>query len=861
MNAIYFRATVLLLVLASYHSLYPQSATLTGPPIPIEPYLFGYNVNTFNGGPNWDNPTFGHTVSRLKPGNLRYPGGTIANYWDWRTGTIIATINSGRIRYRGDEFSYTPEEFLQGLPEGAEVIYCINMARPTPATGIDWDSSYEVLASQETLDAKIADILEGIQAWFDAGYDLKYVELGNEFYNGAAGGVKGQGAIYSGDPSLYVNHANQIAEAIHSRYPDIELAAIGESSREDAAVKPWTQTVYDAIADGAFNHVDAITFHWYTGPGVIQLENAEDAMNSLNTTFQKAQSIGNGDYANTPEALDIWVTEYNTFSQPRESSNPENPGNGGSIQGSWINGMFAVNLSVLYTMLGEQVSALNCHVISINNAQWKMILDEDNLSGNGVAMSAVGRAMNGMTTAQLLRFNNIPNPTFGNNGNPSLYGIKFSGDTREAIFIVNNTSEAKTGLSVGGLLTGSANRRLTQYHDPTPWTREISETEGIVCTYDDDVPEEITIPPFSITVVEQEVENLLVDASFEQSSDRWVTFDTFQENKKNAFTGTKSLLLETSTQGFTSAIQQVDVAPETDYTLTAWIRTNLANGSGRVQVRFFDEAQTEIRPRVSGPVTFGVASYRETRVDFTTPVGAVRAEVVLQLANGTGRVWFDDVVLRTAEAIVDPSMTTELTLQAKGKSGQESVRILENDQPIAVFALTELFQDYVFSAKDGANIKVEFFGDTGTKTDVEIKYIKKENVIFRGKDQAVNTGAWNSELGACGGKPSSKLNCNGYIDFGTLAVASAETSESAGWTDARDETILYPNPTADVLHLIDDGDVRSITLYDATGAPQREMRIEGNTSLDVSTLPNGRYLVKINRNDGSSETKRLIIEQ
>ena len=46
--------------------------------------IFGYNTQSIK-GPGWDKAEFISRIAELNPGNFRYPGGTVGNFWDWRT--------------------------------------------------------------------------------------------------------------------------------------------------------------------------------------------------------------------------------------------------------------------------------------------------------------------------------------------------------------------------------------------------------------------------------------------------------------------------------------------------------------------------------------------------------------------------------------------------------------------------------------------------------------------------------------------------------------------------------------------------------------------------------------------------------
>ena len=89
-------------ILALCASAAVAAATLRGaPPAPLEvallaggaggtaisPAFFGYNPGDHAAvnGP-WVDDAFNAAVAALRPGNIRFPSGTAANYWDWQNG-------------------------------------------------------------------------------------------------------------------------------------------------------------------------------------------------------------------------------------------------------------------------------------------------------------------------------------------------------------------------------------------------------------------------------------------------------------------------------------------------------------------------------------------------------------------------------------------------------------------------------------------------------------------------------------------------------------------------------------------------------------------------------------------------------
>ena len=68
-------------------AIQPMTPSLTGPVRIVTPTLLGLNAENTT-GPRWDNSNLDAVLKNFAPGVLRYPGGTSANYWDWRQGWL-----------------------------------------------------------------------------------------------------------------------------------------------------------------------------------------------------------------------------------------------------------------------------------------------------------------------------------------------------------------------------------------------------------------------------------------------------------------------------------------------------------------------------------------------------------------------------------------------------------------------------------------------------------------------------------------------------------------------------------------------------------------------------------------------------
>ncbi|MGL4293448.1 MAG: hypothetical protein ACRCSQ_07730, partial [Bacteroidales bacterium] len=215
----------------------------------------------FNGrsteGPSWDNLQFTSLVRSMNPASFRYPAGSQANLWDWRTGNFIP--ESGK----NAAYPFTITQCTREIPVDTRLIYVVNMAYPTPATGISMYADEATLASDATLDLKINDILEAIRAFDTAGRMPDVIELGNEFYfkNEHAG-------VYGKNPVLYLAHAQKIAQILKNNYPELPILLVttksGTKGRDE-----WNDAIYQELKANTqlADLVDGVVQHHYVKEG------------------------------------------------------------------------------------------------------------------------------------------------------------------------------------------------------------------------------------------------------------------------------------------------------------------------------------------------------------------------------------------------------------------------------------------------------------------------------------------------------------------------------------------------------------------------------------------------------------------
>lgn len=92
------------------------------------------------------------------------------------------------------------------------------------------------------------------------------------------------------------------------------------------------------------------------------------------------------------------------------------------------------------------------------------------------------------------------------------------------------------------------------------------------------------------------------------------------------------------------------------------------------------------------------------------------------------------------------------------------------------------------------------------------------------------------------------------LDF-TINIVAPSSTEALDLTKLR----LYPNPAEDVLNIEYKSEIREISIFDMTGKQLYSRNINDSFStIDVSTLSPGTYLVKIDTYDNESSTLKFI---
>jgi len=249
--------------------------------------LTGFNIN-WRFLPKLDETLEFH-LTELEPKIIRFPGGTIANSWDWEQGK--SDSKKGGVVHSLDDLDAVTDV------TDAKVIFVLN-----------------ILSS--TLDKQ----LEMLEKAKDLGIAIKYVEIGNELYLGQGGANKDDSGKHSKNvekfPSgkEYAEFANEWATAIKAKFPKVKIAlsalardnvrgdGTDDSESEGNHGKYWNYNLAKYADKSKF---DAYVYHLYIHLDD-EVELDDESINAV--VQQRADTFERSRIKD--DSKEIWVTEY-----------------------------------------------------------------------------------------------------------------------------------------------------------------------------------------------------------------------------------------------------------------------------------------------------------------------------------------------------------------------------------------------------------------------------------------------------------------------------------------------------------------------------------------------------------------------
>ncbi len=221
--------------------------------------IIGFNQN-WSFLPPLNSPVFISNIKKLKPEMIRFPGGTIAHHWDWRTGKFDKPREKDFVHPIGDV-----KQLVDSVP--VKIIFDLDIVNGTV------DDQIAMLDSVHSL-----------------GVPIEYIELGNELYSR----IHGYETEFP-DGNAYADTVNAWVPKLRNAYPKAKIAALHIGKTSDLPrQKTWNEQVVKRVKD-----IDAFTYHIYISEG---------------QDFEKRKAIFFGAYFN-PDKKPLWITEYGNLNE------------------------------------------------------------------------------------------------------------------------------------------------------------------------------------------------------------------------------------------------------------------------------------------------------------------------------------------------------------------------------------------------------------------------------------------------------------------------------------------------------------------------------------------------------------------
>lgn len=455
-----------------------------------------------------ENDAFVEAVNQLGIRTIRYPGGTIGNYWDWDRGWIDSgvpdslmipwVVTQGLTR---SQQRYTPED-LQTLVRrtGTVPVFMLNM-----------------------LSKDLKHALRNLRKAKALGMPIKYVELGNELYFN----LPLPNQKYP-TPEIYGDSCQRWIAAIKAEFPAAQCAVVGSYlTRHDRQID-WTRRVLRHC-----DNADAVTFHQYSPSGLDgrrerkritagtegtgdrstatrqgptapkarqawerkQLQDPAALANLLTTTQQSAQTYRK---MKLPPGMPIWATEFNM----RDDRSV--------VLHSWSHALVLtmyyleflnspVTLTSVHNLVGQLFGQIHTDTANFSHLAGQKVASVPNtLTAGGIATSLLARVTKDATQAAPLVMEGVPLLRDDRGATvASVQGWTFEdGDHRKTLLLVNFGYEMQHAAWPAGLPQGAVTSFWADLSHP------INGWESVTSKQQEVSNRTVELPPHSISIVQ-----------------------------------------------------------------------------------------------------------------------------------------------------------------------------------------------------------------------------------------------------------------------------------------------------------------------------------------------------------------------
>jgi hypothetical protein len=430
----------------------PRRGAPTGAASPAVPQSRFYGVNfDLAGFEPFARADTGPLLAALEPSTIRWPGGTEADFYNWR---------SGENEEKPGQVPFTLGDLAAAYrATGAVPIFDLN-----------------VLAQANRTDP--ADQVAMLKAARQLGLPVDYVEVGNELYSNGPGFAQAfpNGAAYARTVAIYV-------QALHRAFPGVQVAADAIPFPMNARQQSWDQELLaGATGPGA---PDALIVHFY--PGLIQRPFTSSDLPALFAdTYSSISELSNA--VRGLGGKPVWLTEYN-MRGPYKLFREEGPS---PAERDFAHELYLAAFAAMLPRVAGLALADNWTAFADGLYGAWQNPSSPRLSPGGQAVEMVDTAARGAVSSQPVL---VPGAPSLPGGMPGVVGQRFvrPGATTTALLV--NLTPARALLPAGGWLTpGAAYEQVTG--DP------LASLAGSAVPISGSVgPAGLPLPPYSVTLV------------------------------------------------------------------------------------------------------------------------------------------------------------------------------------------------------------------------------------------------------------------------------------------------------------------------------------------------------------------------
>lgn len=393
-----------------------------------------------------------HQLAALAPGTLRWPGGTGANYFQWRKGYPEP---QGGKKCSADECETDGFRFTL-----TDLAVAYRRTRAIPM--------FDLNIMTSTLKQQI-DML--VAAHRSHKLPIKYVELGNELYLPRA-----DYAHYFPTAKDYGKVVAADVKALHRAFPRALVAAVGSADNGSRRAAGWNSGMLSETKGAGRPNV--VTLHDHPVYTKSLTASGLPALFTLPYTSAANLARISKAFGRTP----TWITEYG-LSLHASNGNP--------AQYTYANALWESEAAILIAQRVRDATLVNYwsafgRVVSYSYTG-------SGLTPVGLAMTWLDQSAHGASTEAPLLFSG--GPTLGASGDSALVGESFTGKGSRAEIVVNLGGTAvsvPTGAAIpSGIrfeqVSGQPVKRIRM-------ASQLAVTHGVT-------GQSITLAPYSITLV------------------------------------------------------------------------------------------------------------------------------------------------------------------------------------------------------------------------------------------------------------------------------------------------------------------------------------------------------------------------